>query len=35
MAHRLVVQYGEPTDPAAFDQHYREMSDVDDLTPTT
>ena len=25
MVHRLVVQYGQPTDPAAFDRHYREV----------
>jgi uncharacterized protein (TIGR02118 family) len=25
MVHRLVVQYGQPTDPAAFDQHYRNV----------
>ena len=25
MAHRLVVQYGQPTDPAAFDRHYRDV----------
>jgi uncharacterized protein (TIGR02118 family) len=25
VVHRLVVQYGRPTDPAAFDQHYREV----------
>ena len=24
MTHRLLVQYGRPTDPAAFDQYYRE-----------
>ena len=24
MVHRLVVSYGQPTDPAAFDTHYRE-----------
>jgi uncharacterized protein (TIGR02118 family) len=24
MVHRLVVSYGQPTDPAAFDAHYRE-----------
>ena len=25
MTHRLLVQYGRPTDPAAFDQYYREV----------
>jgi uncharacterized protein (TIGR02118 family) len=25
MVHRLIVQYGQPTDPAAFDRHYREV----------
>ncbi|ADB74543.1 EthD family reductase [Geodermatophilus obscurus] len=25
MTHRLLVQYGRPTDPAAFDQHYRDV----------
>ena len=25
MTHRLLVQYGRPTDPSAFDQHYREV----------
>ena len=25
MVHRLIVQYGQPTDPAAFDQHYRNV----------
>lgn len=25
MVHRLVVEYGRPTDPAAFDRHYREV----------
>jgi uncharacterized protein (TIGR02118 family) len=25
VVHRLVVQYGQPTDPAAFDRHYREV----------
>jgi uncharacterized protein (TIGR02118 family) len=25
MVHRLVVSYGQPTDPAAFDAHYREI----------
>lgn len=25
MVHRLVVQYGQPTDPAEFDQHYRDV----------
>ena len=25
MTHRLLVQYGEPTDPSAFDQYYREV----------
>ena len=25
MTHRLLVQYGRPTDPAAFDRHYREV----------
>ena len=24
MVHRLVVQYGQPTDPAEFDRHYRD-----------
>ena len=24
MVHRLVVSYGEPADPAAFDAHYRD-----------
>lgn len=24
MVHRLVVSYGQPTDPAAFDTYYRE-----------
>ena len=24
MVHRLVVSYGEPADPAAFDTHYRD-----------
>lgn len=24
MVHRLVVSYGQPADPAAFDAHYRE-----------
>jgi uncharacterized protein (TIGR02118 family) len=24
MVHRLVVSYGQPTDPAAFDAHYRD-----------
>ncbi len=24
MVHRLVVSYGQPEDPAAFDAHYRE-----------
>ena len=24
MVHRLVVSYGQPTDPAAFDAYYRE-----------
>ena len=23
MVHRLVVQYGQPTDPVEFDRHYR------------
>lgn len=27
MVHRLVVEYGQPTDPAAFDQHYRDVHD--------
>lgn len=25
MVHRLLVQYGQPTDPAAFDKHYRDV----------
>jgi len=25
MVHRLVVQYGQPTDPAAFDRYYRDV----------
>jgi uncharacterized protein (TIGR02118 family) len=25
VTHRLLVQYGQPTDPAAFDRHYREV----------
>jgi uncharacterized protein (TIGR02118 family) len=25
MVHRLVVSYGQPTDPAAFDDHYRNV----------
>lgn len=25
MVHRLIVQYGQPTDPAEFDRHYREV----------
>ncbi|SEP15116.1 EthD family reductase [Trujillonella endophytica] len=25
MTHRLLVQYGRPTDPAAFDRHYRDV----------
>ncbi len=25
MTHRLLVQYGRPTDPAAFDRYYREV----------
>jgi uncharacterized protein (TIGR02118 family) len=25
VTHRLLVQYGTPTDPAAFDQHYRDV----------
>ena len=25
MVHRLVVQYGQPTDPAEFDRHYRDV----------
>ncbi|MGY1746026.1 EthD family reductase [Blastococcus sp. SYSU D00695] len=25
MTHRLMIQYGRPTDPAAFDRHYREV----------
>jgi uncharacterized protein (TIGR02118 family) len=25
VVHRLIVQYGQPTDPAAFDQHYRDV----------
>ena len=24
MVHRVVVSYGQPTDPAAFDAHYRD-----------
>ena len=25
MTHRLLVTYGQPTDPAAFDAHYRDV----------
>ena len=25
MVHRLMVQYGPPTDPAEFDRHYRQV----------
>jgi uncharacterized protein (TIGR02118 family) len=25
VVHRLIVQYGQPTDPADFDRHYREV----------
>ena len=25
MVHRVIVQYGQPTDPAEFDRHYREV----------
>jgi uncharacterized protein (TIGR02118 family) len=25
MVYRLIVQYGQPTDPAAFDEHYRNV----------
>lgn len=25
MVHRLVVEYGQPADPAAFDRHYRDV----------
>lgn len=25
MVHRLIVQYGRPSDPAAFDRHYRDV----------
>jgi uncharacterized protein (TIGR02118 family) len=25
VTHRLLVQYGQPTDPAEFDRHYREV----------
>jgi len=25
VVHRLVVEYGQPTDPAAFDKHYRDV----------
>ena len=25
MVHRLVVSYGQPADPAAFDAHYRDV----------
>jgi uncharacterized protein (TIGR02118 family) len=25
VVHRLIVQYGQPTDPAEFDRHYREV----------
>ena len=25
MVHRLVVEYGQPTNPAAFDRHYRDV----------
>jgi hypothetical protein len=45
VVHRLLVQYGRPTDPAEFDQHYRDVHvglaeavtmasfDVDDVSP--
>ena len=25
MTHRLLVQYGQPADPRAFDEHYRDV----------
>jgi uncharacterized protein (TIGR02118 family) len=25
VVHRLIVQYGQPTDPAEFDRHYRDV----------
>jgi uncharacterized protein (TIGR02118 family) len=25
VVHRLVVEYGQPADPAAFDRHYRDV----------
>jgi uncharacterized protein (TIGR02118 family) len=25
VVHRLIVQYGRPTDPAEFDRHYRDV----------
>jgi uncharacterized protein (TIGR02118 family) len=25
VTHRLLVQYGQPADPAAFDRHYRDV----------
>jgi uncharacterized protein (TIGR02118 family) len=25
VVHRLMVHYGQPTDPAAFDKHYRDV----------
>jgi uncharacterized protein (TIGR02118 family) len=25
VTHRLLVQYGQPADPAAFDEHYRDV----------
>jgi uncharacterized protein (TIGR02118 family) len=25
LVHRLIVQYGRPTDPAEFDRHYRDV----------
>jgi uncharacterized protein (TIGR02118 family) len=25
VTHRLLVQYGQPTDPAEFDRHYRDV----------
>jgi uncharacterized protein (TIGR02118 family) len=28
VTHRLLVQYGRPTDPAEFDRHYREVHAV-------
>jgi hypothetical protein len=28
MVHRLVVSYGQPTDPEAFDAYYRQVHDV-------